>query len=225
MVAVVGLKVPLGVLVDVKADLALAQLLEDVVEIAVARGRGHQQVEGDVGHDRVAGFLVDMLGELVEDAAQLLYVRLGAPLGGEAGGLGLEADAQLQDRHEVEHREDVLGVDAQVLFALGVQQESADAVPGLDQAGRLQPRDRLADDGAADAEGLHQLGFGGELFTDVEFAVADALGQRGNDVLGQVARAAFGDGGVCRSHGLFFSGGLVHSSYCILSFKIRRMTT
>src|SRR5690606_40901556 len=85
--------------------------------------------------------------------------------------------------------------DPQLLLVAGYEQESPDPVPGLDQPGGLQARDGFADNGAADPEGLHQRGLGRQLFADVEFAVADALGQRGHDILGEISRTAGGDGG------------------------------
>jgi hypothetical protein len=51
--AVVGLKVPLGVLVDVEADLALAQLLEDVVDFGL-EVLLLDAVKGQVGRNKPA---------------------------------------------------------------------------------------------------------------------------------------------------------------------------
>ena len=49
-------------------------------------------------------------------------------------------------------------------------------MPRLDQRRRLQVRERLADDGAADAELGHQRRLGGELAAGRQTAVADAVG-------------------------------------------------
>jgi len=57
----------------------------------------------------------------------------------------------------------------------------------FDQARGLQTRQRLAHDGAADAELTHDGGFGGELVAGADFTAADAFGNVFNQALRQVA--------------------------------------
>ncbi|KAG1527531.1 hypothetical protein G6F50_018309 [Rhizopus delemar] len=68
------------------------------------------------------------------------------------------------------------------------------------QPRRLQTRQRLAHDGAADAELTHDFGFGGELVARADVAASDAFGDIFNQALGQVPGTTLRqDGGIDRS--------------------------
>ena len=70
--------------------------------------------------------------------------------------------------------------------------EGADAVARLDQRRGLQVGERLADDGAADAELHHQRRFRGQLGAGAQAAVADAVAQGIDNREREVARPAGG---------------------------------
>ena len=57
----------------------------------------------------------------------------------------------------------------------------------LDQAGRLHVRNGFPHDGAGHADNAHDFRFGRQFVARAQLAVADAVGDMGNDALGQVA--------------------------------------
>ena len=155
----------------------------------VLRGPGDLQVELEVGPDRVAA-LLHRRGHGVERAAHLPQVVGVAALRGQAGGLGLDADAQLEHGDHVAQRGELLRRQPERRRIAQADDEGADAVPRLHQARGLQLGDGLAHHGAADAELGHELGLGGQLVAGRQPAVADAVAQRFHQFQRQAARPA-----------------------------------
>ena len=77
-------------------------------------------------------------------------------------------------------------------FQDSIRQDS-DAVPGLDERGRLQARDRLAHDRPADREAGHDLPLGRQLVARPELPVADAGSEAVDDLRHQPARSSYGE--------------------------------
>ena len=77
----------------------------------------------------------------------------------------------------------------QALALVARQHKCAHAMPGFHQPGRLQFRQCLAHDRAADAVLADDGGFGGQPLARQHLAKQDALGQRGDDVMGQALGA------------------------------------
>ena len=118
----------------------------------------------------------------------------GAPLRRQAGGLGLDADAQLEHRDHVAQRGHLLRREPEAGCRLHrTDDEAADAVPRVDQARGLQLGDRLAHHGAADAELLHHRGLGRHLVARRQASVVDALAERVDELERQRARAPGGN--------------------------------
>jgi hypothetical protein len=172
------LRQPRGIEPRARDDVG-AEVAQDVVKITVARGLRNEQVELHVRFDRLHAPARALL-EAVQRRAQLNQLLVGAAVRRQSGRFGLEADAQFQQR----------------------QHEGADATARLDQAGRLQVRDRLAHHGAAHAQQAHDLGLGRQLLAGLQAAVPDAVPEVRDDALRQVA--VFFQGCLCglgRIHG------------------------
>ncbi|MCY1379383.1 hypothetical protein D9M69_670980 [compost metagenome] len=101
--------------------------------------------------------------------------------------------------------------------------DSAAALADLDQTGRLEARDRLADDRPADPETLRQHGFRGQASARQHFAVGDIglqgrrhlIGQRALGGVLQNGQRLGGTGGFIRSgHGHLWAQ--IGERYCIL---------
>ena len=123
----------------------------------------------------------------------LSQVLLAAARRGQGGALGFDRDAQLQHRDDVLQRAELVGRDPERGRVAQANHEGADAVPRLDQAGGLQPGDRLPHHGAADPELLHDGRLGRQLLALRQRAVADAAGKRVHHVVGEAAGATADD--------------------------------
>ncbi|EWS53208.1 hypothetical protein X551_03996 [Methylibium sp. T29] len=157
--------------------------------MVVLGGARHLQVELEVGADRVTARL-HRRGEGVQRAAQGGQVVGAAAQRGEAGRLGLDADAQFQHRDHVAQRRELLRRDAERRRIAEPDHEGADAVPGGHQPAGLELGDRLAHHGAADAELRHDRRLGGQLVAGGQAAVADAVPQRVDQLERERAGAA-----------------------------------
>ena len=181
-----------------------AQVGHQVGEMPVAGGACHFHVELEVGRHRVR-VLLDRTLEGVERRLHRGQVLVVAPLGGQAGRLGLQADAQFQHRDHVGDGGEVLAGNPEVARRLGRADEGPDAMAGLDQARGLQPGQGLAHHGAADVEAMHDLGLGRQLVAHRQLAGTDLGLQRTDDFQYQAARAA-----PCRGRGI--RAGRLHRS-------------
>ncbi len=118
-------------------------------------------------------------------------MRLLAPGGGQAGGLGLQADAQLQHGEHVDRFTQLMGAEHHARCAAGGQHKGADAMLGFHQTRGLQLGQRLAHDRAADIVVAYQLGLGRQLVALLQQALADLVFKLFRQQIGQTA-AAFG---------------------------------
>ena len=181
-----------------------AQIGHQVGKVLVAGGAGDFHVELEVGPGAI-GILLDGVLEVLERGLQLDQVGLGAPLCGQACGLGLQADAQLQQGDDVGYGGKVFGGDLEVAGVGRLDHKSADAVARFHQARGLELGDRLADDGPADVKPGHEFDFGGQLVARLELPLADIEDQGVHDFRNQAARS-FG----ARKRGRFGGGAGVY---------------
>ena len=112
-----------------------------------------------------------------------------AALGGKRGRLGLDRDPQLEHRDQLLDRRELRRVDAERPVRSALEDERADTLSRVDQAARLEPRDRFPHYGPADAVGGHDLGLGGQLVAGPQLALADARGHAVDQHAGQAAAA------------------------------------
>ncbi|MDT4855762.1 hypothetical protein FQZ97_901290 [compost metagenome] len=163
--------------------------IHDFGEVAVLGRQRDLAVELEVG---VGGILpgLDGFGEGIQGGLHADQIRLRAARRRDGRSLGLDADAQLQQRDGVAQGAQLLGPDAERGALVHLQHEGADTVAGLRQVDRLQVGDRLAHHGAADAELVHEGRFLGQLFTRRVVTVADAPHQHMRQFGGERARLA-----------------------------------
>jgi hypothetical protein len=136
--------------------------------------------------DRILAAL-DGGGNGIEALRDLADLRQRAALGGEPGGLDLDAGAQL---HHVEHRaqrRQAIELDAQRRTGI-FRHECPDALAGDDETIRTQRRDRLAHHGAAHAGRRDQLLLGGQARSRLDLAAGDIVGEPRDELAGQRAR-------------------------------------
>jgi len=115
-----------------------------------------------------------------------------AALRGQTGRLHFQADAQFENRQQIAQCADGRRVDAQSGGARCIQHERADTVPCFHQPRGLQPRDRLAHHGAADALCLHDGRLGRQLVATLDHPITNLLRQFGDQLLGKTAMFAAG---------------------------------
>jgi hypothetical protein len=101
----------------------------------------------------------------------------GAALRRQAGRFRLQPDAQLQHRDDVLQRAELLRRDLERGRVAGADDEGADAMARLDEAGGLQLGDGFAHDGAADLELFHDRRLGGQLGAGLQLAGPDAIAE------------------------------------------------
>ena len=107
-----------------------AQVGHQLGKVPVAGGAGDFHVELEVAGHRV-GLVVDGGRKAVQGRSHGGQLIGRGALGGQAGGLGFQADAQLQHRDHIVQRGHVLLGNAKVLGPAVVKHKSADAVAGL----------------------------------------------------------------------------------------------
>ena len=140
---------------------------------------------------RAVAALAQCGAQRLQGRPQRRQVFRGAAHRGQRGAFGLHADAQFQ------HPDHVLQgcrIEAESRALTLPEDEGADPVAGLQDTGRLQPRDGLAHHRPADAELQHDGALGRQLAAGRPAAVAHAVPQRLDQVGGEGARSAQGSG-------------------------------
>ncbi len=119
-------------------------------------------------------------GELLHAPADVGGFGLGAPERAQTCGFRLDGEAQLGHGDGLGQRADVAPIDFEAGTAwLG--DEDTDALAGNQHALRAQSDDRFADDGAADAVDLAELGLRRDAVAGLELLAPDHLFQLSRD--------------------------------------------
>ncbi|MNZ99015.1 hypothetical protein D3C78_1183240 [compost metagenome] len=164
-------------------------MLQDLLEVRVARGPRNAQVECQIMADGLVS-PGEMVFERLQGFAHVLQLLRIAALRGQAGRFGLQADAQLQHGQHIHRFAELMGVEQRARTLPRRQHKSAYAMPGVDQPGGLQLGERFAHHRAADVVTAHQLGLGGQLVPFLQQALADLVPKLFRQEVRQAAAAA-----------------------------------